>query len=178
MIKIFDLNNILLVFGSRYLTYKDYGRRLEAIGWKLHINHNGHYEYLAPPYDKSKMICFSPNNWDRHWQLQKTDLRKISPDLDFVWKTPFIIPENYNPLTLKIEENANTELKVKFLELARFDLNDIEILYNGQWLKPLDIDYSTFEIMFNNSEVIAYNHNSILTIRQIRGVRRKTASIC
>jgi predicted RNA binding protein YcfA (HicA-like mRNA interferase family) len=151
-----------------YISSKEYIRRLEAIKWTFLKQKDSHVFYVSPT-GKNKVV-FSTNhsNWEQHWAKQKQDLRKISEDLEFVFKNPFEIPKYYNFETLKVEPPFKKfiEKKVSFLELAKF--KDFEIFIDNKWVKPNHIDFSSFEIMFLEKEDIKvkqFNPNTVLIVK-------------
>jgi len=159
-----------------YFPAEEFMERMKSLGWKKTGQNVSHMYFLAP---NGMRIMLSINNWDRHWRLKKKDLRnelkkftggeEVATDLDFLFDTPFEIPPNYNFKTCRLEKKKfRYELKqTVFNSLAKYDLKDIEIQIKGQWLKPEIIDFSTFEIAFNNEDVYQFKPNSVITIRYL-----------
>jgi len=157
-----------VVIATNYLSWKDYCNRLKKLGW-TEIQNGSHVFLFAPKdpntgkaaiSDTSKaeaQVRFSKNaNWEVNFRKQVQDLKKISKDLDFVWETPFVIPDGFNPYTLKIEEKEkkkeNTENSIYFYQFPQLQ-EKVKVFFNGEWKVPVDFDYAEMLIMFNDGSL-------------------------
>jgi len=112
------------------------------------------------------VVSFSKNNWESQWFKQKQDLRKISRNLDFIWKSPFKIPEGFDQITFNIAEpETHKELIMPFMQLAKNQSQEIEILYNGEYQHPIEFDFANFQVMLENGDIAQYKPNSQINVR-------------
>jgi hypothetical protein len=151
---------------------KEYGRRLEEIGWELFRNNEGHIEAYAPNGINSVTYADHKSNWERHMNYGRirNQLLKESPDLEFVWESPFEIPNNYNYMTLRIEGDKTSEPQVEtryFDDMHDVDTDMILIQDGNAWKSVALIVPETREIMFADEKVKKYKPQSKITFRYI-----------
>lgn len=97
-----------------YIACDEYLRRVQLIGFQL--SKNGSHVQLLHPNGLSTTL--STNNWEKNWHKQKQDLRRICYDfngnfhaLDFIWTTPFKIPEGFDVNSFTKRERESQRLK-------------------------------------------------------------------
>ncbi len=167
---------LILLEGADYIDDKEYRKRLKAIGWTWEQN-GSHWMGLSP--DGLGKVTFSENNWYRNWNVIAQDLRQraISPtqgykDLDFVWKTPFEIPENFDITTqtiLKPENSPGKEELVAKLMHNPENLTNKQIRVGDRWkhvnLATHSPNGRELEVMFDDDSIMTFNMMKTITVR-------------
>lgn len=161
----------------QYITSDDYIKRLRAIGWTVSDNKGSHVQAISP--GGIGTVTWSSNNWERNWQKVAGDLLRRSrsstsgfPDLDFVWKSKFEIPSNFNVSTQEIarvsDNPVETIIVAKLLSNLEY-LTGKEINYKGIWkhVKLADVgnDGMSIEVLFDNLEDARFSLDQTLSIR-------------
>lgn len=95
------------------------------------------------------------------WRAIREDFVHWFPSLGFVWKNPFIIPDNFNFKTQSTRQISQQvqNLKPPILERALAVLpqnRPIQILHKNKWETPGIIDVTDNSIMLENGEIVSF----------------------
>ena len=86
--------------------------------------------------------------------------------MKLIRETPFKIPPNFNFHTLKIgSPQEQTEKTVRFNQLYDYENVYIEVMHDGKWKVPDEVDYSG-AILFSDESFGFYNAGDQLKIRK------------
>jgi hypothetical protein len=154
--------HVIIAGKGSYLARKEFEKRLRAIGWDLSEANDGDYMAKAPD-GITKLTVVSLHNWDRNWMKPKQHLLRQNPDLEFLFDPIFIIPNNFNVQTQKLEEAPKPFYSTKsipFGQLPDPKQIKIEMSVDKEWQTIEDIDYSNNQILLMNGNIIQILNNA------------------
>ena len=150
--------------------WSDLKKRLAAIGWRIELNKEGHYN-CYPPNRELSGIVINPHNYEEHDKAVKRDVLRISSDLWFLFENPWGgVPENFDPMTLKPKTTPVTNIVTAPFNPAATQANDIIIptiwelnrlnlvadyvvQIGNEWLRPVEVDLPNKVFMTADSRV-------------------------
>lgn len=165
-----------LVEGPAFITSSELMDRLSKLGWR--IQSNGTHRLCKSP-DGEGTINFSVNNWDKNWRLVASDLRRRSrpggyADLDFVWHSPFVIPNNFNYATQSInrvytDPKASVKILLSKLVSDLSSLEGKEIEYQDRFREIEMTDFSQdgqgIDVLFTDGTTANFRYTDNIRIR-------------
>ena len=160
---------------ANYLPHEKLFDRFRRIGWTVEQceGAQSHYRIYSPSGLCAWTIAVS--SWDKKWRQTYNRVNTAYPDMKFLFYPIFIIPENFNPLTGRIEkeEEKIEEITktISFYSLPK-NIEDYEIKSDNEWKKPIDIDYQNNEIMFEDLTVKKIDPNQSLQLREFKRVAK------
>jgi len=175
-LQIFESNQ-----GIQYISPDEYENRLEKLGWRVIDVGTSHRMALAPDGVGKTTWTVNKVNWEKNWRQVARDLLKKSRspvmgygDLEFVWRSIFQIPSNFNYETQALNQVAANN--VQNLMVAR--IHDLESLigkqigHNNQWKTVKMIDYgsdgNSIDVLFDdlNEDPVNFKLQQTISIRE------------
>ena len=156
-----------------FISADEYIRRMMSIGWEVKDSgsHKTLFSPINPETGRRTIVGFSSNNWDKNWKKQRQDLRRAleSRDMDFIFESPFLVPDNFNIYTLKLEDGDEAEdnvFKAYFNQLPSLPIDKIQVYYNGQWKDVEDYDFQDSSIMFSDLSIGTFTPSEEIKMRE------------
>jgi hypothetical protein len=151
-----------------YIPLKEYIKRLLSLGWReKNKKFEDHREFLCPCGKHSQTTSKNPANWEYSWKAKHGDLKRQSPELNFLFSVPFRIPEGFDPKTCSIrkESEEDKEKSIYFNELPEYTNVGYEIKANDEWKNMNDAlaDYSgENSILFNDGTLHLFKNKVLI----------------
>jgi hypothetical protein len=149
---------------------REFEKRLNAIGWNLSRKGKGGgvADYMAFAPDGKTKLTISAHNWDSTWKRCKQELLSQNRDLDFIFMPVFNIPTDFNMLYQKtIKPIPQFDIKIiSVKEQLPKDLYNYDVLINGQWIRPIEIDWISYVFLDKNENIYSLPDKSIQIRKQ------------
>jgi hypothetical protein len=156
------------------ISLRELERRLLDLGWTERMSDDDHIFFSSPhaPGQRPATQTTGIVDYERNWHEVKKDFVRQRPDLQFVWKSPFVIPENFDLQTQSIRRDTIPERRYEYRNLKKAyelprDPKGYEILIGDQWRVIEEVDQASNEMITPEGEVFAIPAGYIQVRREL-----------